>query len=189
MSSWKYEEDGYQVVESCAWSPPGDHPVGCGVKLYVKNGELVKVIGNPAHPITNGRLCPRCLALKDYIYHPQRIIYPMKRDPKDRGKDAWTRISWDEAYDLIEEKVNYVKKIGALRQFSPLSELAAIYGIPFHLLRLALLDHQTSPTFIVVGLVMDHVVQLALIRLAQATPKSTTLLCSKKSASMTQRMS
>jgi anaerobic selenocysteine-containing dehydrogenase len=109
MSSWKYEEDGCTVVETCAWSPPGDHPVGCGLKLYVKNGELVKAIGNPDHPITNGRLCPRCLALKEYIYHPQRVIYPMKRNKEDRGKDAWTRISWAEAYDIIEDNVNRIK--------------------------------------------------------------------------------
>lgn len=108
--SWKYEEDGCTVVETCAWSPPGDHPVGCGLKLYVKDGELVEAIGNPKHPITNGRLCPRCLALKEYIYNPQRIIYPMKRDKADRGKDAWTRISWDEAYGLIEKNVKEIKE-------------------------------------------------------------------------------
>ncbi len=80
------------------------------MKLYVKNGRLEKVVGNPDHPITNGRLCPRCLALKEYVYHPQRVIYPMKRDKADRGKDAWTRISWDEAYDIIEKNVKEVKE-------------------------------------------------------------------------------
>ncbi|MGV8084261.1 MAG: molybdopterin-dependent oxidoreductase [Coriobacteriia bacterium] len=107
--AWRYEEDGYTVTETCAWSPPGDHPVGCGLKLFVKNGRLEKVIGLEKHPITNGRLCPRCLALKEYTYHPQRVIYPMKRDKKDRGKDAWTRISWDEAYDIIEKEVADIK--------------------------------------------------------------------------------
>ncbi|ATW28284.1 dehydrogenase [Candidatus Formimonas warabiya] len=107
--SWKYEKDGYTVVKTCAWSPPGDHPVGCGLRLYVKDGKLVKVEGDPAHPITNGRLCPRCLALTEYIYHPQRIIYPMKRDKADRGKDKWTRITWDEAYDMIEKNVTEIK--------------------------------------------------------------------------------
>lgn len=32
-------------------------------------------------------LCARCLTLKDYIYHPDRAIYPMKRARKDRGLD------------------------------------------------------------------------------------------------------
>lgn len=59
------------------------------------------------NPITNGRLCIKCLGIPEYQYHPDRIIYPMKRDPKDRGKNTWERITWDEAYDLIEE--NYYK--------------------------------------------------------------------------------
>ena len=77
---WKEElEDGTEVVRTCAWSPPGCHPVGCGLRLFVKDGELVKVEGDPDHPVTQGRLCPRCLALKEYVYHPDRVLHPMKR--------------------------------------------------------------------------------------------------------------
>ena len=58
--------------------------------------------GDENDPITHGRLCPRCLALKDYVYNPSRVIYPMKRDKAERGNaDAWERCSWDEALDLI----------------------------------------------------------------------------------------
>lgn len=108
---WKYDEDGFTVVRSSVWSPPGCHPVGCGVKFYVdKDGRLDHVEGDENNPITKGRLCVRCLALKDYIYNPSRVIYPMKRDPKDRGKgDKWERISWDEAYALIKEKRDYYR--------------------------------------------------------------------------------
>ncbi|WP_165062336.1 molybdopterin-dependent oxidoreductase [Adlercreutzia sp. ZJ154] len=98
-------EDGTCVTRSCAWSPPGDHPVGCGVRLFVKDGKLVKVEGDPDHPVTKGRLCPRCLTLPEYLNHPDRILYPMKRNREDRGKDAWKRISWDEALDLITDEV------------------------------------------------------------------------------------
>ncbi|MDR0500570.1 MAG: molybdopterin-dependent oxidoreductase [Coriobacteriales bacterium] len=113
---WKTQQaDGSTIFRTCAWSPPGDHPVGCGVELTVKDGKLIHVEGDESMPITQGRLCPRCLALKDYTYHPDRIIYPMKRDRADRGKaDKWQRITWDEAYDLIEEKVKDIKaKYGA----------------------------------------------------------------------------
>lgn len=48
----------------------------------------------------------RCLDLDESFWHKDRLRYPMKRDPKDRGKDKWERISWEEAYDLIEEKYN-----------------------------------------------------------------------------------
>lgn len=106
-SPWKTTlEDGTEVIRSNAWSAPGCHPVGCGVKLFVKDGELVKIEGDPEHPITQGRLCPRCLALKEVMYHPDRIMYPMKRDPEDRGNaEAWERITWDEAVSMIESKV------------------------------------------------------------------------------------
>ncbi|SDF73538.1 molybdopterin-dependent oxidoreductase [Sporomusa acidovorans] len=108
---WKKQcKDGSYTVRTCGWSPPGDHPAGCGMKLHIKDGKLVKVEGDPEHPISQGRLCVRCLSLPEYVHHPDRIIYPMKRDPKDRGKDKWQRITWDEAWDLIVEKVNGFKK-------------------------------------------------------------------------------
>ena len=43
------------------------------------------------------------------MYHPDRILYPMKRDPKDRGLDKWERISWDEATDLIVSKTEEIR--------------------------------------------------------------------------------
>lgn len=89
---------------TCVWSPPGDHPVGCGVILTIEDGKIIKVEGDPEHPITHGRLCPRCLAMKEVIYHPDRLLHPMKRAKEDRGKDKWEQISWDEAFDLIKEK-------------------------------------------------------------------------------------
>ena len=65
---WKYEEGDFTVVRTSMWSPPGCHPVGCGLKLYVdKEGRLDHVEGDENNPITKGRLCVRCLALKDYV--------------------------------------------------------------------------------------------------------------------------
>lgn len=76
------------------------------MKFYADaEGKLVKVEGDENQPVTKGRLCPRCLTLKDYVNHPDRIKYPMKRDPKYRGQaDKWERISWEEAFDLIESE-------------------------------------------------------------------------------------
>ena len=112
---WRFEENGLTVTRGCAWSPPGCHPTGCGIKTYVNsNGELVRVEGDENHPITNGRLCVRCLTIRDYVYNPDRVLYPMKRAREDRGKNKWERITWDEAYDTIAEKVKYFKdKYGA----------------------------------------------------------------------------
>ena len=80
------------------------------MKLHVKGGKLVKVEGDADHPITQGRLCIRCLTLPEYVHHPQRITTPMKRAPEDRGKDKWQKISWDEAWDIIVPKIKQLKK-------------------------------------------------------------------------------
>ena len=98
-------EDGTKVYRTAQWSPPGCHGVGCGLRAFVKDGKLVKVEGDPDQPITNGRLCVRCLTLPEYLYHEDRLLYPMKRDRAFRGQpDKWERITWDEAYDIIVEK-------------------------------------------------------------------------------------
>ena len=105
---YKTVEGDEVLVRTCGWSPPGDHPVGCGMILHVKDGKLVKVEGDPEHPISQGRLCPRCLALTEFENHPDRIRYPMKRAKEDRGKDTWERITWDEALDILEEEVHKI---------------------------------------------------------------------------------
>lgn len=101
--------DGVLQVRTCAWSPPGDHPVGCGMFITVKDNKIVKVEGDPDHPITHGRLCPRCIALDEVVYHKDRLMSPMVRAREDRGKNAWKKISWDEAYDLLEKKIREIQ--------------------------------------------------------------------------------
>lgn len=101
--------DGVLKVRTCAWSPPGDHPVGCGMFITVKDNKIVKVEGDPDHPVTHGRLCPRCIALDEVVYHKDRLMSPMVRAREDRGKNAWRKISWDEAYDLLEKKIREIQ--------------------------------------------------------------------------------
>ena len=64
----------------------GCHNLGCGLKAYVKDGALVKVEGDPDHPISQGRLCVRCLTAREYLYHEDRLLYPMRRAREDRGQ-------------------------------------------------------------------------------------------------------
>lgn len=106
---WRYEEDGCTVTRTCAWSAPGCHPVGCGLKVYVRDGKVVKVEGDENHPVTKGRLCVRCLAMKDFLYHEDRVIYPMKRAKEDRGKSKWERCSWDDAIDVIKSNYDRIR--------------------------------------------------------------------------------
>ena len=114
MSEWKRQEGEETIFRTCAWSPPGCHPVGCGLQVHVKDGVVTEVEGDPEHPITKGSLCPRCLALTEYIYHPDRIVHPMKRAREDRGLDKWEQCSWDEATDLVANAaLEITEKYGA----------------------------------------------------------------------------
>lgn len=109
---WRFEEDGLTVTRLSPWSAPGCHPTGCGLKVYTDGEDrVVKVEGDENHPVTQGRLCVRCLTLMDYVYNPSRIIYPMKRDSEKRGDaDAWERCTWDEAVAIIKENYDRITK-------------------------------------------------------------------------------
>ena len=110
---WTWEEDGFTVIRSNARSGPGCHD-NCGVLMYVKDGVLEKIEGDPENPFNQGRLCPRCLAFKEMLYHKDRLKHPLKRKKEDRGKNTFERISWDEAYDIIEREMKAViDKYGA----------------------------------------------------------------------------
>jgi len=70
---------------------------------HVQNGKLLKVTGNQDHPMTRGGLCVK---LKDYEkrhYHPDRLLYPMKRVGA-KGSKAFERITWDEALTTITDQ-------------------------------------------------------------------------------------
>lgn len=69
----------------------------------IDNGRLVKVTGDPDHGYNQGRLCAKGYAYTQYVYHPDRLKYPMIQNP--RGSGNWNRISWDEAYSIIVNKM------------------------------------------------------------------------------------
>jgi len=97
------------IVRTTAWSAgPGCHG-GCGVLAHIEDGKLVKIEGDPEHPINRGRLCSRCLAMTQYVDHPGRLRSPRKR-VGERGENKWQDISWEEAYDLIEEKMGKIRE-------------------------------------------------------------------------------
>ncbi|UWG99020.1 molybdopterin-dependent oxidoreductase [Dehalobacter sp. DCM] len=105
---WQWQEGEYTVTRSTQYTAPGCHN-SCGILLYTKDGKLEKVEGDPLNPFNNGKLCMRCENLVEAVNHPDRLKYPMKR-VGERGENKWERISWDEAYETIVNKVNYYKQ-------------------------------------------------------------------------------
>lgn len=112
----------------------------CPVDVYCKDGKVVKVEGSNHLPMSTGRICLKGAALKQSLYHPERLLYPMKRVGA-RGEGKFERISWEEALTTIAEKLHETKeKYGAKstlfyaghpKWFRPqLTDLANEYGSP-----------------------------------------------------------
>ncbi len=81
----------------------------CGLQYHIENGKLVKVEGMPEHPANWGVICPKAENLPEIIYSPERIVQPMKK-----GNGRWGKISWDEAFDCITDKLKkIIDKYGA----------------------------------------------------------------------------
>ena len=81
---------------------------GCGVLVHVKDGRITTIEGNPDFPTNHGTMCSRGLSFAKLVYHPDRLIHPMKRTGK-RGEGKWQQISWDEALDTIAAKYETIK--------------------------------------------------------------------------------
>ncbi|HEX5269177.1 MAG TPA: molybdopterin-dependent oxidoreductase, partial [Gemmataceae bacterium] len=79
---------------------PHDCPDTCGVVTEVRDGRAVAFRGDPDHPVTRGWLCAKVRPYLDHVYHPDRVLYPLRRvGPKGAGR--WRRITWDEAVGEI----------------------------------------------------------------------------------------
>ncbi|MAV38933.1 MAG: molybdopterin-containing oxidoreductase catalytic subunit [Planctomycetaceae bacterium] len=81
-----------------------DCPDACGLIADVQDGKVVRLQGDPQHPVTQGFLCHRTSRFLDRQYDPQRIVTPLAR----RGTD-FQPISWDEALDQVAEKLQQVR--------------------------------------------------------------------------------
>ncbi|WP_082423274.1 molybdopterin-containing oxidoreductase family protein [Paenibacillus dakarensis] len=82
---------------------PLDCPDTCGLLLHKQDGKIVKVTGNPDHPVTQGAICNKVRNMAERVYHPERLQYPLRRIGA-KGDGAFERISWDEAIQEITER-------------------------------------------------------------------------------------
>jgi anaerobic selenocysteine-containing dehydrogenase len=82
---------------------PHDCPDTCSMLVKVRDGKVVAVQGNPAHPFTQGRLCAKTSHYQERVHHPERLLHPLKRiGPKGSGQ--FERIGWDEALATIGQR-------------------------------------------------------------------------------------
>lgn len=88
---------------------PLDCPDTCGLLVHKKNGKIVKVEGNPEHPVTRGAICNKVRHMAERIHHPERLLNPLRRTGA-KGEGKFEEISWEEA---IAEITGTFKKLAA----------------------------------------------------------------------------
>jgi thiosulfate reductase / polysulfide reductase chain A len=101
--------------EMCFWR--------CGAVAEVANGKVVRIEGNPDHPLTNGRLCARGNAGNELLHDPDRLKYPLVRTGQ-RGQGQFQRVSWDQALDLFAKQL-----LGLKQKYGPESVAFFPYGV------------------------------------------------------------
>ena len=76
--------------------------VGCGQLVYVNEGEITHIEGDPASPVSRGRLCPKGQASKSYVQSPLREYRVKYRRPYGT---QWEELSLDDAMEMIAERI------------------------------------------------------------------------------------
>ena len=76
--------------------------VGCGQLVYVKDGKVTQIEGDPASPISRGRLCPKGAASKNMVTGPRREYKVKYRRPYGT---SWEELPLEQAMDMIADRV------------------------------------------------------------------------------------
>lgn len=82
---------------------PHDCPDTCATITEVRNGQAVDFYAAQDHTLTQGWLCAKVRPYLERVYHPDRLLYPMRRVGA-KGEGHWQRISWDEAIATIASR-------------------------------------------------------------------------------------
>jgi formate dehydrogenase major subunit len=89
--------------------------VGCGMRVYTKEGRVVSIEGDPEHPISRGTLCPKGASVIQIANNPKRVQKPMYRAP---GAKQWRQVEWDWALDAIARRVKKTRDVTFLEKNS-----------------------------------------------------------------------
>ena len=113
-----------------------DCPDSCGVLATIDNAtaRVVRLAGDPAHPVTRGFLCGKVARYLDRVYAPDRLLHPMRRRagvpkgplPHGREMETFERISWDEALDHIARKLQAISDAHGPESILPYSYAGTI---------------------------------------------------------------
>lgn len=97
----------------------------CGLVAKVKDGQVIAIEPDPTrfpYDASIQRGCLRCNTNLEFLNHPDRVNYPLKRIGQ-RGSGKWQQVTWDEALDEIAQRLEALKK-----QFGPETLATSIGG-------------------------------------------------------------
>jgi formate dehydrogenase major subunit len=96
-------DDAQHVVQSiCPYCA-----VGCGQLVYVRDGKVDQIEGDPDSPISRGRLCPKGAASKNLVTSPSREYKVKYRRPNGT---EWEELELEEAMEMIADRVIETRK-------------------------------------------------------------------------------
>ena len=82
-----------------------DCPDACGLVVTVEEGKVVRVGGDPEHPVTQGFICPRTSQFPARQNDPGRITTPLRRTPS-----GFVPVTWEEALGAIAERLLAIRR-------------------------------------------------------------------------------
>ncbi|GFD94392.1 oxidoreductase [Alteromonas sp. KUL156] len=77
----------------------------CGIEVATKGQQILSIKGDKDNPFSQGHICPKASALKDLYDDPDRLKRPVKR-----VDDTWQEITWDDAFDLVANKLHHIQQ-------------------------------------------------------------------------------
>lgn len=101
-------------------------PAGCGILAKNREGRIIKIEGNPQHPINRGKLCMRGQAVLQGIYNPDRLKTPLLKE-----KDRWRPITFTAAHGILREKGEQAAKRAGINRVRMITEMVgdSLYGL------------------------------------------------------------
>jgi formate dehydrogenase major subunit len=118
--------------------------VGCDTMVYVKDGAIVDIEGDPNSPINQGTLCPKGAAIYQLHVNPNRLTQVLHRAP---GATSWEVIGLEEAMDMVAERVKQTRD----ETFEEVYETTNADGEPVEKIQMA-----TLSIFSLGGATMDN---------------------------------
>ncbi len=79
----------------------------CGLEVTAQDGVIRQIRGERRHPVTRGFLCFKVNHYLDRVYHPDRVLHPLRRVGA-KGSGRFERISWEEAMGEIGERLRAI---------------------------------------------------------------------------------